>query len=62
MLTLWGLPGDSANAIEAKQTELRAQPEVTVGSLSNRAYVAFGESVADLPRGMRVLANIERWI
>ena len=35
MLTRWRLPWDAPNAIEAKQTEFRAEPEITVGRLSN---------------------------
>ncbi len=34
-LTLWRLPGDAPNAIEAEQAEFRAEPKITVGRLSN---------------------------
>ena len=35
MLTCRRLPWDAPNAIEAKQAEFRAEPEITVGRLSN---------------------------
>ena len=35
MLTRRRLPWDEPNAIEAKQAEFRAQPEITVGRLSD---------------------------
>ncbi len=35
MLTLWRLPRDAPNTIEAKQAEFRAEPEITVWRLSN---------------------------
>jgi len=35
LLTRRRLPWDGSNAIEGKQTKFRAQPEVSVGRLSN---------------------------
>jgi len=35
MLTPSRLPPDAPNAIEAEQTEFRAQPEIAIGRLSN---------------------------
>jgi hypothetical protein len=34
-LALWRLPRNVPNTIEAKQAEFRAEPEITVGCLSN---------------------------
>jgi hypothetical protein len=50
MLTRRRLPWDAPNAIEAKQAEFRAEPEITVGRLSNRVDDAFEKAVADRPR------------
>ena len=36
MLARGRLPGDAPNTVEAKQAEFRAEPEITVGRLSNR--------------------------
>ena len=60
MLTRRGLPGDSVNAIKAKQAEFAAQPEIPIGRLSHREDGAHGEPVPGGPRGMRVLADIQR--
>ena len=62
MLVRWRLPGDGPHAIESKQAEVRAQPEKTVGRLSNGADAAFEKTLADLPRRVRVLAHIQRRI
>src|SRR5262249_16808048 len=43
-LIRWRLPGDSPYAIEAKQAELRTQPQIAVLSLGNRADGAFGKA------------------
>ena len=56
------LPGDSPHTIEANQSKLSAQPEITVGSLGNGVYRAPGKTVADFPRGMGVLADVQRRI
>jgi len=58
MLVPWRLPQDAANAIEAKQAEFRAQPEITVGRLRDRLDGAVGKAFADLPRGVRVLIDM----
>ena len=60
MLARGGLPGDASNAIEAKQAEFRAQPEITVGRLRDRLDGAVGKAFADLPRRVRVLIDVER--
>jgi len=62
MLTRWRFPWDAPNAIEAKQTKFRAEPEITVGRLSNFVDGALEKAVADRPRGVRVLIDVERWI
>jgi hypothetical protein len=56
------LPGDGPDAIEAKQAEFSTQPEITVGRLRDGVDNAFGKAVADPPRGVRVLADVKRWI
>ena len=58
-LTRWRLPGDASDAIEAHQAELRTQPEIPVGRLGNGEDGAFNKAVADLPRHVRVLADVE---
>jgi hypothetical protein len=60
LLTRWGLPWDAPNTIEAKQAEFRAEPEITVGRLSNRIDAPFEKSFADRPRSVRVLVDVER--
>jgi|SRR5215471_15208069 len=62
LLTRRWLPGNGPDAIKAKQTKLGTQPEIPVGCLSDRADDAFGKAVADLPRRVRVLANVKVWI
>ena len=62
MLTRRWLPGDTANAIEAKQAEFRAEPEIPIGCLGHRVDVAHGEPVPDGPRGVRVLVDVERGV
>jgi hypothetical protein len=62
MLTRGWLPWDTANAIEAKQVEFTAEPEIPIGCLGDRVDVAQGKPVPDGPRGVRVLADIERRI
>ena len=62
MLTLRRLPRDVPDTVEAKQAELRTQPEITVGRLGNRDDLAFGKAVAELPRRVRVLVNVQRRI
>jgi hypothetical protein len=54
------LPGDAPNAVEAKQAEFRAEPEITVGCLSNRVDDGFEKAVADGPGIVRVLIDVER--
>ena len=62
MLTRRRLPGNSADAIETQQSGLRRQPEVTVRGLSNFVDRARGKTLADCPRCVCVLADIERGI
>ena len=62
MLTRRWLPGDTANAIEAKQAEFRAQPEIAIGRLGHREDGADGEPVPGSPRSVPVLADIQRWV
>ena len=62
MLTRWWLPGDAAVAIEAKQAEFRAEPKIAIRSLGNRVDIAFEEPFPNGPRGVRVLADVQRWV
>jgi hypothetical protein len=59
MLTGWRLPRDEPNAIKANYPEFRAEPEITVGGLSNRADGAFEEAFGDRPGFVRVLINVK---
>src|SRR5262249_16968663 len=61
-LISWQLPGESPDAVEAKQAEFRPQPEVAIGRLRHGSDDALGEAVADLPGGMRILADVQRRI
>ena len=54
------MPRDPLNAIETKQAELRAQPEITVGCLRNCLDAAFEKALPDRPRRVRVLIDIDR--
>jgi hypothetical protein len=56
------LPGDIAVAVEAKQAEFRAEPKIAIPSLGDRVNVTPEKSFADCPRGVRVLADVERWV
>ena len=49
MLTRWRLPGDSPDAVEAHQAELRTQPKIPVGRLGNGEDGTFHKAVAHLP-------------
>jgi hypothetical protein len=62
MLTRRGLPWDDPDAVEAKHAEFGAEPEIAVGRLSNCVDDAFGKPVADPPRSVRVLTEVERWV
>ena len=59
-LALGRVPRDDANAIEAKKAELPTEPEIPIWRLGHRVDVADGEPVPDGPRGMRVLADLQR--
>ena len=60
LLTGRGLPGDSVNAIETKQAEFAAQPEIAIGRLRHREDGANGEPVPGSPRSVPVLTDIQR--
>ena len=62
MLPRRRLPWDGPDAIEAEQAEFGAEPEIAVGRLSNCVDDAFGKAVAGLPRGVRVLTDVKRWV
>jgi hypothetical protein len=62
LLSRRGLPGNAPNSIEAKQAELRPEPQITVGRLSDRSDEAIRNAIARRPRRVRVLADMERWI
>jgi hypothetical protein len=62
MLARGRLPGNAPNAVEAKQAEFRAEPEITVGCLSNRVDDGFEKAVANGPGVVGVLIDVERWV
>src|SRR6266700_2049117 len=62
MVTLRRLPSDIPDAIEAKQTEFGSQPEITIRRLGNGGDLSFRKPLADLPRRVRVLADVQRRI
>jgi hypothetical protein len=59
MLVFWWLPRDGMHSVEAKQSGLRSQPQITVGRLRDGVDFAFGESVTDFPGSVRVLVDVE---
>jgi hypothetical protein len=59
VLTRRRLPGDAAIPIESKQAEFRAEPKITIGSLCNGVDITFEESLANWPRSVGVLVNVE---
>ena len=56
---MWRLPRDGFDTIEALQPRFRAQPQITIRRLRHRKDGALDEAFANLPRGVRVLAEIE---
>src|SRR5262249_29148714 len=60
MLPLWRLPGDGPHAIEPKQPEFGAEPEISVGRLCDGTNDAWSKPFDGFPRGVRVLADVER--
>src|SRR5271165_2682820 len=62
MLTRRWLPGATANAIEAKQAEFCAEPEIPIGRLGHRVDVALEGPILDGPHGMCVLTDVKRWV
>lgn len=62
MLIRWRLPRGCPDAIEAEQAKVRSQPEITIGRLGNRVDLAFGKSIANLPRSVCILTYIQRRI
>src|SRR6266853_1233230 len=59
MLVRWRLPGDDPDAIEPQQAEFGTEPEITVGRLDDRPDPAFEKAIADLPRRVRVLTDVQ---
>src|SRR5580700_4691867 len=53
------LPMLGANTVEPKQPEARAQPDVAVSRLRNRADLALRESIANQPRRVSVLTHVK---
>src|ERR1700734_3948233 len=49
MLARGRLPGETPNPVEAEQAEFRAEPEITVGCLSNRVDDGFEKAVTNCP-------------
>jgi len=62
MLTRRWRPRDAPNTIEANQAEFFAEPEITIGRLSNRVNDTFKKAVTGRPRSVRVLIHVERRI
>src|SRR5215469_1008658 len=62
MLTCGRLPANVSYSIEAKQAKDCSQPEIAVGGLGDRFDRAFTEALAHLPRGVGVLADVERGV
>src|SRR4030095_6466220 len=62
MLALWRLRGNGAHAIEPKQAEFGAQPEIPVGRLCDGANEAFRKPIDGFPRGVRVLTDVQTGI
>jgi len=60
MLTRRRLPGDCPHPIETKQAKFGTQPDITIGSLSNRRDPAFDKSISDRPGSVRILTDVER--
>src|SRR5262249_20715543 len=56
------LPRNRPNAVEAKQAELRAEPDIAVGRLRERGDGSLREAFSDSPGGVDVLADVERRI
>jgi hypothetical protein len=62
MLTCRRLPWERPDAVEAKQAEFRAEPEISIPSLGNGVNVTSEKSFADCPRGVSVFTDIEGWV
>ena len=60
LLTCGRLPASEVKAIETKQSEFPAEPQIAVGCLGHREDGAQRVSVPDGPRGVRVLADLQR--
>src|SRR5262249_49609018 len=53
------MPGNTPNAIETQQAELRAQPEVTVRRLRNGRDLPWCKPLAEYPRLVCVLIDVK---
>src|SRR5260370_11244890 len=53
------LPGNVSDTIETEQAKLGSQPEIAVGCLGEGENGAFGKALADSPRRVRVLADVQ---
>ena len=58
-LTLWRLPENGVDAIEATQAGLGCKPDITVLGLSKLVDDTAGNALANLPRRVRILADVE---
>ena len=58
----WRLPRPHRDAVEAKQAGLRPEPEISVLCLCERDNLRGNEALADLPRCVCVLADVERGV
>src|SRR5262249_56704490 len=61
-LTCSRRPGHVPETVEAKQAEVGPKPEIAVRRLGDRLDRSLGEAVADPPRCVHVLADVERRI
>lgn len=62
MLISRRLPGHIPDTVKAHQAKFRTQPEIAVWGLCHGGDFALCETVADFPRGVRVLADVQCWI
>jgi hypothetical protein len=60
MLTCGRPPRDRSNTVEVEQAGFRAEPEISVGRLSNGGDGTFEKAVADRPCVVRVLIDVDR--
>ena len=60
--TVRRLPVDGLHSIEAEQAGFRAQPQITIGRLRDCKDGSCRETLANRPRSVRVLVDVERGV